>query len=380
MFAKSLFAKGTEMPQGVYTKQMLTDAVTNGRLVRGENFKQSHIGPASVDLTIGGVVYEVDCLFPPRQQSGEKVLAMLQKAGMKPIQPGNVLYPGKTYVAKASLSANFPPGVYGYANAKSTSGRCFLLVRTISDECMGFDAVDRRDRGYTGDIWLVIQPLVFPVILTHRECFNQLRLFNADTRFSKADLRELLATTDLLFRTNREPYNQGELSLDTHRGDVMLTLHAPPGEVVGYRALPGAPPLDLSFQNGSLDPRAYYERVFAKGEDGNSYVDLVAGSFYILATHEMVKIPLHLCAEMRALDPRLGLFFSHFAGFFDPGFFGTITLEVMPMFNMQIRHGDPVANLQFEHLAGETVSYANGGSYQGQVGAKLPKQFGPWWA
>ena len=96
---------------------------------------------------------------------------------------------------------------------------------------------------------------------------------------------------------------------------------------------------------------------------------------YLLSTHEMFKVPVHLCAELRALDPRLGLFFSHFAGFFDSGFFGTATLEVLAPFDMVLRHGDPVARFELEHLRSETVSYANAGTYQKQVFTQLPKQF-----
>jgi dCTP deaminase len=104
-------------------------------------------------------------------------------------------------------------------------------------------------------------------------------------------------------------------------------------------------------------------------------IALQPGRCYLLSTNEMFKVPDDHCSELVALDPRFGHVFSHFAGFFDPGFFGTATLEVYsalpaPVF---LRHKQPFAKFVLEKLRSPTVPYAN--NYQGQIGTKLPKQF-----
>ncbi len=294
---------------------------------------------------------------------------------------GSVMEVGSTYLVKASLDINSPPGLYGYLNAKSSSGRNFLFVRSLADGIHEFDSVDRRNKGYTGELWLAIQPLAFPVILTDKECYSQLRMFDADTRFSKSDLERILISHDLLYRRKtKEAYAQSELSLFTDDGSVLCTLDARPGVCVGYKAKRNAKPLDLTMRK-SVDPRHYFEQVFAEsfGEgkyDGCVYVE--AGHHYLLATNEMLKIPLSTTAELTALDPRLGFFFTHFAGFFDPGFFGTATLEVFAPHNTVLRHKQPIARFVYESMRSETFSYGENGNYHEQIETQLPKQFKPW--
>ncbi len=368
--------------KGVFGKNELLKLVANRRLCPNASYNESHMSPASVDLTITGEVYEVERLLQPEQQSKERIRTLINAMGCKPVSVGSVLEVGHTYLGKASMDVNFPPGVYGYLNAKSSSGRNFLFVRSLADGIHMFDSADRRHDGYSGEVWLVIMPLAFPVILTREERYNQLRVFNADTRFSQGDLDALLLKQDLLFRRGGEPYKQGELSLFTHDGSVLSTLYAKPGEIIGYVAKRGVKPLDLTLRN--LDPKEYFEPVYAEvvqstGSDKIvSFVRIEGGRYYLLSTNEMIKIPTTHSAELVALDTRLGFFFSHFAGFFDPGFFGTATLEVFAPHDVMLRHKQPVARFVFEELISETVSYKEQGNYHGQVATQLPKQFRPW--
>ncbi|MFA6608597.1 MAG: 2'-deoxycytidine 5'-triphosphate deaminase [Candidatus Paceibacterota bacterium] len=364
---------------GVFSQQDLKDIVANGRVKPLTGFSEKHIGPASIDITTTGEAYRVDRLLPPSQLANETVRYLLPKMGASKIDIGKAMEVGCTYVAKASIDINFPPGIYGYLNAKSSSGRNFLFVRSLADGVHMFDCVDQRDKGYTGELWLVIQPLAYPIIFTDKECYNQLRVFNGDTRFKQKDLDELLLKKDLLYRRSQEPYNQGGLSLFTHDGSVLCTLHSPPEKMVGYKAKRTAKPLDLSSRD--QDPKDYFEPVYAErfgsGKD-EGVVCVEAGRYYLLSTNEMLKIPKVNTAELTALDPRLGFFFTHFAGFFDPGFFGTATLEVFAPHDEFLRHKKPLARFILEKMRKETVSYAVSGNYSGQIETQLPKQFVAW--
>ena len=44
------------------------------------------------------------------------------------------------------------------------------------------------------------------------------------------------------------------------------------------------------------------------------------GEFYILVSKEALHIPVGYAAEMVPIDPMMGEFRAHYAGFFDPGF------------------------------------------------------------
>jgi dCTP deaminase len=367
--------------RGVFPKADLLNLVTCGRVYALDGFQQSHVGVASIDVTTTGEGYEIARVLQPNPRHGETVRELLPRMGASRIALGDVLQPGSSYLVKASIDINFPPGIYGYLNAKSTSGRNFLHVRSLADRICEFDSVDNRKSGYTGELWLLLEPLVYPIVFTDQECYTQMRVFNADTRFSQQDLDALLEANDLLFRyKNREPYKQGGLSHFTHDGSIWCTLRAKGTEPIGYKAKRSREPLDLAARN--VDPSEYFEPVFAEqfgdGETGWG-VSLQSFEYYLLSTQEMLKVPLHVTAELVGLDRRVGDVFTHFAGFFDPGFFGTGTLEVhAARGNIFLRHQHPFARFVFESLRAPAESYGNNGTYQEQIGTRLPKQFAAW--
>ncbi len=368
---------------GVFSQNDLRHLVKASRVIPCDGFEDKHIGPASIDLTISGDhVYVLHQAFKPSARKGETVRQLIEyfspTNGPKTVGLGDVLYPGCTYLAKASVNVNFPPGMYAYTNAKSTSGRNFLLVRVIADMCEGFDAIDNRRSGYSGEVWFLMQPLAYPVVLTNKEAYIQMRVFDGDTRFSERDLQIVLQEHDFLHRHNDVPYKQGELSLFSEDGSIFTTLRAKSGKLIGFKAVRGTAvkPLDLTLRG--LDPREYFEPVYGDVDPSDSdggTVTLDPSSYYLLSTNEKLNVPVSACSELRMLDPRAGLFFSHFAGFFDPGFYGTPTLEVVSVMPTTLRHKDVVARFGLERMRSVTPSYASVGNYAGQRRTTLPKQF-----
>ena len=65
------------------------------------------------------------------------------------------------------------------------------------------------------------------------------------------------------------------------------------------------------------DVRDFWEPLPPRGD---RKLILDPGEFYILASSERIHIPPELAAEMVAIDPSMGEFRVHYAGFFDPGF------------------------------------------------------------
>lgn len=104
--------------------------------------------------------------------------------------------------------------------------------------------------------------------------------------------------------------------------------------------------------------------------------------FYILASREALKVPPHVAAEMTPIDPGLGEFRVHYAGFFDPGFGwdrgSRAVLEVRSHdAPFVLEDGQLVARLAYERMAacpGRLYGEGAHSHYQGQ-GLKLSKHF-----
>jgi len=108
--------------------------------------------------------------------------------------------------------------------------------------------------------------------------------------------------------------------------------------------------------------------------------------FYILASRERIHIPPDLAAEMVPIDPMMGEFRVHYAGFFDPGFGFTehghpgsrAVLEVRSHeVPFVLEDGQAIGRLVYEPLS-ETPEILYGqmhtSNYQGQS-LKLSKHF-----
>jgi dCTP deaminase len=145
---------------------------------------------------------------------------------------------------------------------------------------------------------------------------------------------------------------------------------------VGYRARSSPPLLDLT-KTGQSDPDPYWEDV--RHEDGDRII-LTPRNFYLLMSHEAVRIPPSLAAEMTAYDPTSGELRTHYAGFFDPGFGydpggritgSTAALEVRAHdVPFMVEDRQQVCKLTFERMLEEpTLLYGQqiGSNYQGQT-------------
>jgi len=136
--------------------------------------------------------------------------------------------------------------------------------------------------------------------------------------------------------------------------------------------------------HGGLSTNGWQGDPIRAPPDGRIILD--PGEFYILASREKLHIPPDLAAEMVPIDPAMGEFRVHYAGFFDPGFGYTehghpgsrAVLEVrshgLPFI---IEDGQVIGRLEFERMAERPdVLYGQTelSNYQGQ-GLKLSKHF-----
>lgn len=112
-------------------------------------------------------------------------------------------------------------------------------------------------------------------------------------------------------------------------------------------------------------------------EDGKAFV-VQPGEFVLGVTMESIKVPADLVVrvEGRSSLGRLGIIVHSTAGFVDPGFEGTITLEISNLNRMPVAlyPGMRICQIAFESMtspADELYSNKPGAKYHGQV---LPEE------
>lgn len=372
--------------RGTFEDTGIRTLIEAGRLGAGTTYDpEDHVQPASVDVTFDGSIYQVSTALMPKKS--EEISDILRLANAVQHDPSLPLCVGTTYMAKASISLNLSPGMHCIANPKSTLGRLFGNTRIVGSYVPAFDCFDKRHKGLTTDLWLVIEPMCFDILPSYVERYAQLRISNARKPFSNEDLLEMLETNDILYDPDTgEPYPQKKLSLFTHDGSVRMTLSAQGAEPIGYKAKRKKPgdedaPRPVNLEARDIDPHEYFEPVYAEqlvpGDDTSWGVWLEANEYYLLSTHEVLSIPKEYCLALAPMDPHLGEVVVHYAGFVDCGWFGRITLEVCSPRRIFLRHKSPIATGVFSRMRRRPKKpYV--GSYQGQQRVKLPKQFLPY--
>ncbi len=333
-------------PDGILPCQAIEALIANGCVSAMTPFAEDQVQPASLDLRLAGRAWRVRASFLPGP--GRRVTDRIADVSMHEIDltRGVVLERGCVYIAELQERIRLPQGISARANPKSSTGRVDVFVRLLTDHGAAFDDVAE---GYEGPLYMEIAPQTFSVLVRTGTRLNQLRL--------KAGRPSILSSTDV---------------------GVDLT-----GELAGFRGRRHAGVIDLDLEDGH-DPRDFWEPLSAR----HGEVLLDPGEFYILASKQAVEIPVLEAAEMTPIDPAVGEFRVHYAGFFDPGFgtdeaSGKGSKGVLEVRSHEtpflVEDGQTVARLVFEPLTERpTRLYGDGGSHYQRQGLKLSKHFKPW--
>jgi len=364
---------------GLLPRQRLRALIHHRGLVQASpGIDESQFQPASLDLRLGGKAFRVRASFlPGRNKTVEQQLDELKYDEIN-IENGAVLEKGCVYVVELLEHLNLPESISGLANPKSSTGRLDIFTRLIADRSDVFDSVHGK---YEGKIYAEISPCSFSIRVRKGSRLNQIRFRrrhpsqNENRKFSLGD-RELLK------RHNEQPLVDGEIQL---RNGLILSVDLTGennSELIGYRAQRYSGVVDVD-EVGKYDWRDFWEPMQVR-QDNKLILD--PHQFYILASRERVQIPPDLAAEMVPIDPMMGEFRVHYAGFFDPGFGATpdghpgarAVLEVRSHeVPFVLEHGQAVGRLDYEPLA-EPPDVLYGqiatSNYQGQ-GLKLSKHF-----
>jgi dCTP deaminase len=310
---------GRDVRPGVLPYQALRSAVDDGWIISPVPLDEAQFQPASLDLRLGSVAYQLRASFLPFSQTvlsrleprdgGERELVIDRVS----LQDGATLQRGSVYLVPLLESLALPASVRGRCNPKSTTGRLDIFTRVITDGTPRFDEIPA---GYRGPLYLEISPQSFPVRVKAGHSLNQLRLLSGETALSDAELAALYRQTPLLYDAEDHPipldrvvFNDGLcMGIDLSGQET--------GAIIGYRAHPNPPAVDLS-RIGAYDPAEFWEPIKRPGRD--AYI-LEANRFYILVSKERIRVPPEFAAEMVVYDAGAGEIRTHYAGFFDPGF------------------------------------------------------------
>jgi dCTP deaminase len=309
----------THVAPGVLPYQALRAAVEDRWISSPVPFGEAQFQPASLDLRLGTVAYQLRASFLPFSQT---VLSRLDPVGAGErelvidrvsLEGGATLQRGSVYLVPLLESLALPAHVRGRCNPKSTTGRLDIFTRVITDGTPRFDEIGA---GYRGPLYLEVSPQSFPVRVHAGHSLNQLRLLSGDGALADAELAGLYRQIPLLYDADDRPipldrvvFNDGLcMGVDLSGRDT--------GAVIGYRAHPNPPAVDLA-RTDAYDPAEFWEPIKRPGRD--AYI-LEANRFYILVSKERIRVPPDYAAEMVVYDAGAGEIRTHYAGFFDPGF------------------------------------------------------------
>jgi dCTP deaminase len=331
---------------GILPSQALSALIAQGGISAPVPFQPDQVQAASVDLRLGESCWRVRASFLPG--ATRRVTERLKDVAMHRLDltQGAVLEKGCVYIAQVQEALALPAGVCGRANPKSSTGRVDVFVRLLTDFSPAFDDVGE---GYTGPLYIEIAPQTFSVLVRSGTRLNQLRL-------KQGDPPKLNITSVGVDLTER---------------------------LAGFRARRHAGVIDLDLEDGH-DPRDFWEPL----EPRHGELLLDPGEFYILASKQAVEIPVMQAAEMTPIDPSVGEFRVHYAGFFDPGFgteeaAGQGSRGVLEVRSHEtpflLEDGQTVARLVFEPLTERPERlYGQDGSHYQRQGLKLSKHFKAW--
>ncbi len=251
---------------------------------------------------------------------GARYLLTLQEEGLVETVPSRddgttILERQKTYLLpvqeRLDLRAElWSMRCHGQATAKSSIGRLDVLARLIVDGATVYEGFTPEClRGGTGDLFVEVTPITFPIVITKDVSLTQLRLFKGNPENVRLDdegtSKKVLASPDRSLRVNLTPTD-----ISTHR------------KAVAFKALRGngtnQVPIDLrkKGKNGA-DPKPHWE---PRSADVGGRIQIEPDAFYIIRSKELITVPRDVAVYCRASDEAVGEMRIHYAGFVHPRF------------------------------------------------------------
>ncbi|MFH1332163.1 MAG: 2'-deoxycytidine 5'-triphosphate deaminase [archaeon] len=356
----------TEPPYRNSVRQgLIAEDRTTHRLVTSKGFvmdpepEPDQIQPSSIELRVGNELYVLNAGF-----TRFNLLALHRHAINKIRIPeeGYVCNPSYIYVVKSHEKVRLPELFEGETDAKSTTGRVGCMCHAFSEKFGVLEpGVPTREPDH---FYFVVEPFAFPILLKPAQTrLFQMRLRERDSSHLTRGQIKAHYGSELVsvYQDNKLLRLEKILEQDC----LKLTLST---EKVYAHKRGASKPLDLT-KTDFYKPEDYFDEI-----EGNEELFMEKDRLYLLGTKERVKLG-NLCGRLSREATGLGVgLLSHFAGFFDPGFNGEITLEFWSFRPWRIQDGQYCGKVELEELCGG-IENPYRGSYQGQKAPRLPKIF-----
>jgi len=312
-------------------------------------FEKEQLGTVGLDLRVGKLIAWSDTvsdnvcyndLFSMEHkflQEGEKFVLDSNEDGEK------------VYYITSFEKVDFSNNLEMMVDSKSTTGR----VGGMSH------GVGKSKEGY---LITIVQPYAFPLKV---EC-GKTKLSQAIFRYKRTP-----------YMTNEEILNSNEISFKG-KGISLEKSLTPKGLLMrfdtglAYRAKKCDKPINMDAK-GTIEWGDYFEAI-----EGNHSLTLDKKTLYLLGSLGVIGLGRACGVLSREQEVLTGAgAWGHFAGIFQPGFVGGITMEFYSHSKRKISRGDKAGVVLFDEVESDKtpLSYQQLGSYQGQKTPTLPKMF-----
>ena len=351
------------------------------------NADTSKVQPSSYDAVIGHEAYVLDVdsgLFRP--EAGKSVRStLLEMSCLRrqkiSLEVGAELKRGFSYLIPLREKLSLGDGVEAVRSSpKSSMGRLFVNTRLLADYQSSFDEINNLHEGKTLELWLLVQPLAFDLIVYPGLSFNQLRFFRSyDAKLSHSEMVDEIKNNPLLYRMQGNGALVPANPVIADGLTICLNIDgSTSGGIVALRARKNPIPIDLH-KTEFYRTEDYFEPVICV--NGKKELVIVPGEFYLVSSRELLIVPEHLAIELRDHSSLAFRGPLHFAGFVDNGFRGDLVFEVRSdeITPVKIRDGDPVSKLDLFRTPFPSKVYGEsiGSNYYGQHGPRPSKFFLP---
>lgn len=291
---------------------------------------------------------------------------------------GFELRKGFTYLIPLAEKIKLDQDSYIKSSPKSSYGRLFVHTRLLADYNPCYDEIQGHYRPQELlQLWLLLQPLAFNLLVYPGLTLNQLRFFQGrDTQLSSSQIEEEFVRYPLLRKKEGKALIPLEKPMVTEEGlQIHLDLSGKDSEgIVALRARHNPNPIDVK-KSEEYNAEHFFEPVLSRP------MIIRRGEYYLLSSAEVLTIPPHLNVELES-HSHIGIHGPlHFAGFVDNGFQGDLVFEVRSdeIADMELCEGMPISKLKVYRTAIPDKLYgeASGAHYQLQVGPRPAKFFKP---
>ncbi|MEK6935025.1 MAG: 2'-deoxycytidine 5'-triphosphate deaminase [Nanoarchaeota archaeon] len=317
-------------------------------------FKPELVQNIGVDVRLSDDVWISDRLF---RIYNESHLSRLEGARKERIKGRFICEPdqtgGKIYYFLTHERINHTNRLEYKVDSKSTTGRVGCMSHQISNGSL-----------FDGRILIALQPFAFPIEIIPGETSVSQVIFRykGTPCMSNEQIREVWGKEVGFYREDKLV----DLSEVLRSNGVEMTFSTERS----YVARKNTEPIDLT-KRDYYDPDDFFEEL-----EGNGEIVLNPHAFYLFGTREKVVLE-SICGELSRESSTAGTgLWSHFAGFFMPGYIGEITLECRNNTGNTrlISEGDPAGVVTLDRVVTDKKIEFDG-VYQNQKAPRLPKVF-----